>query len=215
LMLPLKSTAICVLWMESMTVKLEILLGVENVAPPSVERLKKVPRPPIKPRQITSMLPLESTAICGISSQPVQALWALERFLGVEKFAPPSVERLKKMSKMLPLGSSLPSQIKLMLPLESRAIFSTTEKSKVFERFLGVEKVAPPSLERLKKTAKLPSDVAKPVHTTLMLPLESRAICGGGTAEENVPEGRSTLNHVVHPNDIYVTRGIHGDLREN
>src|SRR5260370_16504980 len=144
---------ICVVTSGPPAVVLEMFLNAEKVAPPSVDRLKKVFTFPLEspPRQITSMLPLESTAICGISPQPVQALCAWERFLGVEKVTPPSVERLKKMSKMLPLGSSLPSQTKLMLPLESRVICSITEKSKEFERFLGVEKVAPPSVERLKK----------------------------------------------------------------
>src|SRR5216684_4331703 len=179
LILPLESTAICVLPIPPPPVLLEIFLGVEKVEPPSVERVKKVSIFPLEspPRQTTSMLPLESTAICGISPQPVQALCAWERFLGVEKVTPPSVERLKKMSKMLPLGSSLPSQTKLMLPLESRAICSTAEKSKVFERFLGVEKVAPPSVERLKKIAGLPKKGTS-FQTTLMLPLESTATSG-------------------------------------
>src|SRR5260370_11155784 len=153
LILPLESTAICVLPIPPPPVLLEIFLNAEKVAPPSVDRLKKVFTFPLEspPRQITSMLPLESTAICGISPQPVQALCAWERVLGVEKVTPPSVERLKKMSKMLPLGCSLHSQTKLMLPLESKVIWSITEKGKAFERFLGVEKVAPPSVERLKK----------------------------------------------------------------
>src|SRR5437667_3019280 len=44
--------------------------------------------------QTTLMLPLESTTIWGFSESP----GSLERFSGVEKVAPPSLERLKKMS---------------------------------------------------------------------------------------------------------------------
>jgi hypothetical protein len=40
------------------------------------------------------MLPLESVAICGAQEAP----GSFERFCGVEKVAPPSLERLKKMS---------------------------------------------------------------------------------------------------------------------
>ena len=57
----------------------------------------------------------------------------------------------------------------LMLPLESVAICGAQAR-RSFERFCGVEKVAPPSLERLKK-------MSLKVQTTLMLPLESMAIC--------------------------------------
>jgi hypothetical protein len=58
-----------------------------------------------------------------------------------------------------------------MLPLGSVAIrVRATETRRSFERFCGVEKVAPPSLERLKKMSPLT------FQTTLMLSLESMAI---------------------------------------
>ena len=58
----------------------------------------------------------------------------------------------------------------LMLPLESVAICSGQDPRRSFDRFCGVEKVAPPSLERLKK-------MSPKGQTTLMLSLESMAIC--------------------------------------
>src|SRR5437879_4702680 len=56
--------------------------------------------------------------------------------------------RVKKMSK---LPGVLSVQLTLMLPLESTTIWGLPESPGSLERFSGVEKVAPPSLERVKK----------------------------------------------------------------
>ncbi len=58
-------------------------------------RVKKMSKlPGVLSVQLTLMLPLESVAICGAPEAP----GSLERFSGVEKVAPPSLERVKKMS---------------------------------------------------------------------------------------------------------------------
>ena len=82
---------------------------------------------------------------------------------------PPLLERQKKILK---LPGVLSSQTTLMLPLESTAICGNTEEPALLERFLGVEKVTPPSVERLKKISKLPVMLSSQI--TLILPLESR-----------------------------------------
>src|SRR5438132_12018953 len=56
--------------------------------------------------------------------------------------------RVKKMSKLPGVLSVQPT---LMLPLESTTIWGLPESPGSLERFSGVEKVAPPSLEREKK----------------------------------------------------------------
>src|SRR6266481_8363513 len=84
------------------------------------------------------MLPLESRAICG---GDVRA-GAVERALGVEKVAPPSVERLKKMSPRGGVPSTtLSIQTTLMLPAGSTAICGKNEWPVLFEIFFGVENV--------------------------------------------------------------------------
>src|SRR5437667_380360 len=145
---------------------LDRFLGTEKLTPPSVERLKKISEfVPLKFPQATLMLPAESTAIC----EDAEAAAMLERFFGAEKVTPPLLERQKKILK---LPGVLSSQTTLMLPLESTAICGNTEEPALLERFLGVEKVTPPSVERLKKISKLPDSS----QTTLMLPLGSTAI---------------------------------------
>src|SRR5437867_2969315 len=148
LILPPESTASC--GKNEKPALLERFLGIEKVTPPLLERLKKISElPGVSSSQITLMLPLASTAMCGSAERPA----SLERFLGVEKATPPSVERLKKISA---LPTVLSSQTTLMLPLESSAIFDSNEKPALFERSLGTENVTPPSVERLKKISRLP-----------------------------------------------------------
>src|SRR5260221_14674160 len=98
LMFPVKSTLICS-GVEGKGPVLEVVrfCGAENVAPPLVLRLKKTSLlPGVKSAQVTLMLPAESTAIRGRVEFPV----LLEMFAGTEKVVPPSVERLKKISKL-------------------------------------------------------------------------------------------------------------------
>src|SRR3989442_9042174 len=97
------------------------------------------------------MLPMESTAmlprfvaapIPGTNEEPA----LLERFLGGEKVAPPSEERLKKISELPPVMMLVKlSQTTSMLPLESTTICAPPETPAMLDRFLGAEKVAPPS----------------------------------------------------------------------
>src|SRR6266446_2471903 len=86
--------------------------------------------------QITLMLPPASSAICGLLDWPR----LLDRFLGIEKVAPLSDERLKKMSG-LP-GPSF-SHATLMLPVRSTVTCGLTEFPMLLERLFGIEKVAP------------------------------------------------------------------------
>src|SRR5260370_34319777 len=85
-MLPLESRAICGL--NDTPTLLDTFVGIEKVVPPSVERLRKISAlPGLLSAQTTSMLPVESKAICGWN-----ALASLERFLGVEKVPPQSLD---------------------------------------------------------------------------------------------------------------------------
>ena len=92
----------------------------------------------------TLMLPPESTAMYGLPAPR----GSFEMFFGVENVAPPSLERVKRICQ---LPGVLSCQTTLMLPLESTTIWGFSESPGSLERFSGVEKVAPPSLERLKK----------------------------------------------------------------
>src|SRR5947209_1351727 len=67
-------------------------------------------------------------------------------------------------------------QATLILPLESTAIRGLKEKPEELEMFFGVEKVAPPSEDRLNKMFELLAVSSS--HTTLMLPVASTAIWG-------------------------------------
>src|SRR5260370_11070766 len=84
-------------------------MGCENVAPPSIERLKKKPVPPCG-SQTTLMLPAASTATFGRT--PCKG----ETILGLENVEPPSVVRLN----MTP--ATLSSPTRWMLPVESISI---------------------------------------------------------------------------------------------
>src|SRR6266700_384807 len=83
--------------------------------------------------------------------------------------------RLKKISEV-PGVSSV--QAMLRLPAESMATTGAVALPKSLEMFWGKEKVAPSSLERLKKTWALPEALL--CQTTLMLPLESTISCSPG-----------------------------------
>src|SRR5207245_6408203 len=128
--------------------------------------------------QTTLMLPLKSRAICGFCETPV----LLETFVGVEKVRPPSVERLRRISKLPGLMSC---QTTLMLPFKSKAICGADDLVSL-ETFL-VENVAPPSLERLKKTSTAAWLRLLSCQTTLMLPLESTAICSSDDDSAKLP----------------------------
>ena len=93
-----------------------MLTGVEKVVPPSVERANRISRFPGPSSFQTTLMPLcESTAMRGSKGKRVE----FEMIFGVEKVAPPSEERLKRILLLL-LASS--SQTMKMLPDESTAV---------------------------------------------------------------------------------------------
>src|SRR5947199_10669584 len=98
--------------------------------------------------QTTLMLPSESTKSCGLQDEP----GVPDRFLGDEKVAPLSAERLRKMSKLPPQSFD---QTTLILAPRSTPILGLLELAiqlpSEFERFTGGEKVVPLSVERLKE----------------------------------------------------------------
>src|SRR6266849_4391870 len=147
LMLPPASSAICGRLELEPPRPLERFLGIgEKVVPLSVERLEEMSEwPAISSSQTTLMLPFLSTAICGVIEEPVGLF---ETITGVENVAPPSAERVKKTSGLPGVSSS---QTTLMLPLASSAMRGLKEKPELLERFLGVENVVPPSVERLNR----------------------------------------------------------------
>src|SRR6266850_281850 len=105
--------------------------------------------------QTTLMLPPRSTAIRGLLGLD-NLFWGLERFVGVrKKFAPPAVERLKKIFEVTDLQSERSCQTTLILPLASRAMTGLKAHPRVLERFIGREKLMPPSVERLKRILEL------------------------------------------------------------
>src|SRR5690348_6385876 len=63
-----------------------------------------------------------------------------------------------------------------MLPAGSVATMGLPESDASFERSCGFEKVAPPSVEREKKTSRFPGESSS--QTTFMPPLASSAIRG-------------------------------------
>src|SRR5437660_1540253 len=90
----------------------------------------------VKLSQITLMLPPGPTAICGWNALS-------ERFLGLEKEVPPSVELAKRTAEpAMPPEVWLP-QTTLILPLGSTTICTSPDELASLERFLGVEKVVP------------------------------------------------------------------------
>src|SRR5438132_5815132 len=90
LMLPSLSTVIC--GFNEPLGLVESIFGAENVAPPSLELLNQMARLPVSLSQTTLILPTVSTAICG--TEYIAEFIVAERFVGVEKVMPPSVERL-------------------------------------------------------------------------------------------------------------------------
>src|SRR6266513_1854778 len=129
--------------------------------------------PAISSSQTTLMLPLLSTAICG----PIDPLGLVETIFGAENVFPPSLEPLNQMAR-LPVSLS---QTVLMLPAVSTAICGAEYKSVfiVAERLVGVEKVMPPSVERLKKILEVPKlQSGLSCHTILMLAAASTVITG-------------------------------------
>src|SRR5439155_12122119 len=80
---------------------LERFCSVENVAPPSPERAKKIfvlELGGMLSAQTTLMSPMTFMAICGLVAWPEP----FDRFFGIEKVVPLSAERLKKTSKLPP-----------------------------------------------------------------------------------------------------------------
>src|SRR5256885_2113333 len=166
LMSPLLSAAICTA--SDRPELLERLSGVErNVAPESVERVKRMSRlPGVVSSQATLILAPAST----VSHALVEGPELCDRFCALENVAPASPERTKKMSAGL-----LSSQTTLMLPFLSTAICAFNEPPGLVDTILGDENVAPPSLELLNQMARLPVSLSQ---RTLMLPVVSTAICG-------------------------------------
>ena len=152
----------------------ERFMGGEKFRPLSVERLKEMSEwPAMSSSQTTLMLPFLSTAICAFNEPP----GLVDTILGDENVAPPSLELLNQMAR-LPVSLS---QRTLMLPVVSTAICGTEYKAVfiVAERFVGAEKVMPPSVERLKKileVRKLQSKLSS--HTILMWAAASTAMTG-------------------------------------
>src|SRR6476661_6110885 len=72
----------------------ETMTGAEK-ATPSAERLKRMPSTPLSLSHVTKMLPAESVAICGEEDESESC----EILTGVEKVAPPSVERANRISR--------------------------------------------------------------------------------------------------------------------
>src|SRR5258708_2278606 len=170
LMLPLESTAMRASGNPSAVGV--TLFGAENVSPPSVERMNcTLGSPPaLLKRYRILIFPAKSTTICS-GAEPKPPVREGVRFFGVENVAPPSVLRLRK-ALVLPGVES--AQVTLMLPAESTAISGRIELPELLEMFCGAEKVAPPSVERLKKISALLEVL--PAQTTSMFPLESTAI---------------------------------------
>src|SRR4051794_2630420 len=109
------------------------------------------------------MVPWESRAILGLLDTPFAML------TGVEKVAPPSIERLKK-----PLLSPLKAlQVMLIFPAESTAICGAVDPPGSLEGFWGLARVSPPFWECVKNTASYPALLSH--QTTLMLPAGSTA----------------------------------------
>src|SRR6266852_5510402 len=150
LTLPPASSAICGRLELEPPRPLERFLGIgEKVVPLSVERLEKMSKwPGLSFSQTTLILPPRSTAICGLLELPILR----ERDLSAGKVAPLSAERLKEMSEWPAVSSS---QTTLMLPFSSSAMRGLKEKPELLERFLGVENVVPPSVERLNRIFEL------------------------------------------------------------
>ena len=146
-MVPSGATAICS--KATPLGKLEMSLGAENVVPPSTERAKNRSKglcPETAPSHKMLMPPAESATTEGPADAPVP------RITGAEKFAPPSEDRANR--TWPPLLKF--AQETLIFPARSTAIsgrcwFSIPPDGA--EMFMGVEKVWPPSAERLKKTA--------------------------------------------------------------
>src|ERR1700751_544419 len=63
-----------------------------------------------------------------------------------------------------------------MFPLLSTPISCLAEAPASLDKFLGVENAAPCVLEQVKRTSLFPGVLS--VHTILIFPLESTAICG-------------------------------------
>src|SRR3977135_1564164 len=115
------------------------------------------------------MLPLASTAICGF----VELAASCDRFCGLEKFAPPSMERLKKIS----FPAALFTQTTLMWPWLSTAMCGLGTKPELLDIWTGDKNVAPPSCEQLNRIFELLVEMSSS-HTTLILPAGSTAVCG-------------------------------------
>src|SRR6185437_16816306 len=94
------------------------------------------------------MLPAVSAAICWLP----ESAESFERLTAAVKLTPAFVEWLNMMT-VLPGVSS--SQTTFTLPELPTAIRGLNEKPDVFERFTGVEKVTPPSVERLNRMFEL------------------------------------------------------------
>src|SRR6266446_303810 len=120
LMLPFLSTAICASddKPKSLSRSLERFCGV-NVAPPSLERAKKMSKFPLLVLlscQITSILPTASRASRALDEERA----FLETFVG-GTVAPPALERAKKMSVGSVPRGKFSSQDTLILPPASSA----------------------------------------------------------------------------------------------
>src|SRR6266481_1209972 len=174
-MLPLESTAI--FSSDGKNVVPDTVIGVEKVAPPSLDWLKKTglanPPPFTNSLQTTSMLPPASTTTCGI------CVWSFDTWTGAEKVAPPSLDRLKKTGLFVEQGTSKqPDHTRLRLPTASSAREGLNPPPAGWptETSMGIEKEFPPSVERVKKISfGLPTKLAEPVHARLILPFPSSA----------------------------------------
>src|SRR3982074_1286006 len=92
----------------------------------------------------TLMLPLASTPNCGLP----ESATSFERFCGIEKVKPASVEWLKKISKLPGASFTQTTSTPPWLSTEMRGL---KDEPKLFDTFRGAENVAPLSFERLNR----------------------------------------------------------------
>src|ERR1700704_3787542 len=112
-----------------------------------------------------------------------------ERFVGVENVRPPSAERLKKAATKPPNGPAGVHQSRLILPTASKPICKYSGSAFTCT-IVVLEKVAPPSVERLKNTP-----FADCNQAMSMLPFASSAMTGLRPAPTAVERstGRGTV----------------------
>src|SRR4029077_8743350 len=119
----------------------------------------------------TFRLPFLSAAICTSDDAPE----SFDTGCGAENVAPVSSERVKK---MLALGTIVSCQPKLKPPPASTVSHGLVASPASLERFCGIEKLVPPSVDRAEKIWRVTTEVGLCCQTSSILPLASTPICG-------------------------------------